>query len=41
MRSLGGSGSCSDASDSKCDKNSDSAQMKLVTQEDSMDTPSG
>ena len=34
MRSHGGSGSCSDASDSKRDKNSVSAQKKLVTQGD-------
>ena len=40
VRSLGESGSCSDASDSKRDKNSVDAQKKLVTQEDSMDTPS-
>ena len=41
MRSLGGSDSCSDASDSKRDENSVNAKKKLVTQEDSMDTPSG
>ena len=40
-RSLGRSGSCSDASDSKRDKNSVDAQKKFDTQEDSMDTPSG
>ena len=36
IRSLGGSGSCNDASDSKREKNSVNVQKKLVTQEDFM-----